>query len=174
MIDITLARITHMEWVYQLELALQKESVHVSITPYDKCDLGLWLYGEAIKRYNDIHEIDILEKEHRLFHFAADRVVQWHNSSKQSAKAEAQARVDFGEVKRRSKEIIFLLTMIEFKLLNLYQEIENRNAKKYKHIIGTPLRVLRRLVGGNTFQYNSAVDRSKAMLKQELKNDGYL
>ncbi|KJR44071.1 NM21-2 [weak similarity to] lipoprotein of MSR-1, hypothetical conserved in MTB [Candidatus Magnetoovum chiemensis] len=146
MIDITLARITHMEWVYQLELTLRNEHVYISIAPYDNCELGKWLYNEAINKYSQINEIETLENEHKLFHYAADRVVNWHNKRNKSAQSEAQAQIDFEEVKKRSKEIIFLLTVIEYKLISIYQERENKKSKKYIETIKSPLETLRRFI----------------------------
>ncbi|MCI4626385.1 MAG: CZB domain-containing protein [Candidatus Magnetoovum sp. WYHC-5] len=139
MIDITMARITHLDWLYTLELALQKKRIYINIMPYGKCELGKWLYDEALAKYKDIPEIDTLEKEHKFFHLAADRVVKWHNSTTVSAQAEAQALLDFEELQKRSKEIIFLLTTVEFKLIKFYEEVGNKKAKSnniLKKIIG--------------------------------------
>ncbi|MBF0517503.1 MAG: CZB domain-containing protein [Nitrospirae bacterium] len=122
MIDITLARITHIEWAYQLELALQKRNLTINIRNYNECELGVWLYTNALRLYGDIQEINSLEQEHKMFHVTAEKVVKWHNSPSLSARYDAQAQIDFEEVQRKSKEIVYLLTMLEFKMLTKQQK----------------------------------------------------
>ena len=117
MIDIVVARLTHIKWVLQLESALQNKRKVIKIDSHKKCELGKCLYSSATDEYETIPEIHLLEKEHKLFHVAADKVVKWHNRTDPSARADAQALLDFEEVQRRSKEVIFLLTLIEFKMV---------------------------------------------------------
>ncbi len=117
MIDISVARLTHLKWELQLEAALQKKSEHIRIDSYKKCDLGRWLYGSASEIYKMIPEIQVLEREHKLFHLAAEKVTQWHNSSNPRTQPDEQAMGDFQEVQRLSREVIFLLTMIELKMV---------------------------------------------------------
>ena len=124
MIDITIARLTHIEWTHQLELALQERSSALDLKAYNECDLGVWLYSKALGMFEETGEVELLEQEHKLFHLAADKVVKWHNSPRSGARHDAQAQIDFEEVKRRSKEIIYLLTMLEFKMLKTFQSKE--------------------------------------------------
>ncbi len=118
MLDIAIARITHIEWENQLESLLLKKRSIITISDYGNCELGKWLYGTAIEEYESIPEIELLEKEHKLFHLAAEKVTKWHNNPRPGARAEAQAMIDFDEVKRRSKEIVYLLTLLEFKIIH--------------------------------------------------------
>jgi hypothetical protein len=124
MIDITIARITHVEWVYQLERLLHKETTSASLPSYYDCELGVWLNGEGLRTYKEIPEIGYLVKSHKRFHVAADNVIEWHNGSKFNSQKTAQAEIDFREALAMSKEIVHHLTMLEFKILQKYQEAQ--------------------------------------------------
>jgi hypothetical protein len=144
MIDITIARLTHVEWTNQLELALQKKSSTLDLKAYNECDLGVWLYGKALGMFEEMGEVELLEQEHKLFHLAADKVVKWHNSPRGGARHDAQAQMDFEEVKRRSKEIIYLLTMLEFKMLKTFQSKEQ--TANLKSLMMNPIKRLTAMI----------------------------
>ncbi|MBF0338183.1 MAG: CZB domain-containing protein [Nitrospirae bacterium] len=171
MIDITIARITHVEWEYQLELALQKRNLVINMRPYNECELGIWLYSTALKMYQEIPEIELLENEHKLFHMAADKVVKWHNSPKISPRYDAQAQIDFEEVQQKSKEIIYLLTMLEFKMLMKYQHDSSDQLLDFKSIIKNPLKTLTNMVKGKDKIHNVS-QTSLDMLKADLIKKG--
>ena len=80
MIDIVLARLYHIQVELKLEAALQNKRAVIKLDSHKKCDLGKWLYSSATDEYETIPEIHLLEKEHELFHAAADKVAKWHNS----------------------------------------------------------------------------------------------
>ena len=124
MIDITIARITHVEWVHQLERLLHKETTSASLPSCYACELGVWLYGEGLRNYAEIPEIGYLVECHNKFHVAAERVIEWHNSSKFNSQKTAQAEIDFREALATSQEIVYHLTMLEFKILQKYQEAQ--------------------------------------------------
>ncbi|MBF0521016.1 MAG: CZB domain-containing protein [Nitrospirae bacterium] len=140
MIDIMIARLKHVEWAYQLELALKKKDIIFDIGSYDQCELGQWLYSEAIKLYANIPEIDLLESSHKMFHLAAERVVKWHNAPRISTRLDAQAQVDFEEAQRMSKDIIYSITMLEFRLLKKYKD--SNAPDDLKNMILHPLKTL--------------------------------
>ena len=66
-IDITIARITHVEWVHQLELLLHSSTSSVTLPSYHDCEFGVWLYGDGLRTYKEIPEIVLLEKSHKTF-----------------------------------------------------------------------------------------------------------
>jgi hypothetical protein len=147
MIDITIARITHVEWVHQLEMLLHKSSSTVTLPSYHDCELGVWLYGEGLRVYKEIPEIELLEKSHKIFHIAADNVVQWHNGSKYNSQKSAQAEIDFRDALRTSKEIVYHLTMLEFRILQKYQESQEVAPAGLKNMINHPWQALKSVIG---------------------------
>ncbi|MBF0316827.1 MAG: CZB domain-containing protein [Nitrospirae bacterium] len=171
MIDITIARMTHVEWEYQLELALQKRNLVINMRPYNECELGVWLYSKALKMYQEIPDIELLEREHKLFHIAAEKVVKWHNAPKISPRYDAQAQIDFEEVRQKSKEIIYLLTMLEFKMLIKYQHESSGQVVDFKGLIKNPLKTLNNMIKGKGNIHNVS-QTSLDMLKDDLTRKG--
>jgi hypothetical protein len=146
-IDITIARITHVEWVHQLEMILHKNSSAFTLPSYRDCELGIWLYSEGLRTYKEIPEIGLLEKSHKVFHIAADNVVAWHNGSKFNSQKTAQAEIDFRDALSTSKEIVYLLTMLEFKILQKYQESQEIAPAGLKNMINHPWQTLKSVIG---------------------------
>ena len=147
MIDITVARITHMEWMLQLETILRETTTTVTLPSYHDCELGAWLYSEGLHTYQEIPEISMLEQSHKIFHIAADNVVAWHNSSKLDSKKTAQAENDFRDAQRTSKEILYILTLLEFKILQKYQESQEAAPAGLKNMISHPWQTLKSVIG---------------------------
>ena len=166
MIDITIARITHVQWVHQLEMLLHKNTTAVSLPSYHDCELGVWLYGEGLRTYKSISEIEQLEQSHKVFHLAADNVVEWHNGSKFNAQKTAQAEIDFRDALRTSKEIVYLLTMLEFKILQKYQESQENAPAGLKNMMNHPWQALKSVIG----ERNSRLDVARVSLDL-LKKD---
>lgn len=166
MLDITIARITHVEWVNQLEMMLQKGSSSFNLPSYHDCELGIWLYGEGLRVYKRIPEIEMLEKSHRIFHIAADKVVDWHNGSKFSSQKAAQVQVDFNDALAMSKEIVYHLTMLEFKILQTFQKSQESSSTGLINMINHPWQALKSVIG----EKNSRLDVAKISLDL-LKRD---
>ena len=169
-IDITIARITHVEWVHQLELILQKSTTAVTLPSYHDCELGIWLYGEGLRVYKEIPEIELLEKSHKIFHIAADSVVEWHNGPKFSAQKAAQVQRDFNDALTMSKEIVYHLTMLEFKILQKYQESQESTAAGLKNMISNPWQTLKSVIGEKNSRLNVA-KVSLDLLKRDIEKN---
>jgi len=165
-LDITIARITHVEWVHQLEMILQKSTTTVNLPSYHDCDLGIWLYGEGLRVYKGIPEIEMLEKYHKIFHISADSVVEWHNGPKFSSQKAAQVQADFNDTLAMSKEIVYYLTMLEFKILQKYQESLASAPSGLKNMINNPWQTLKSVIG----EKSSRLDVAKVSLDL-LKRD---
>ncbi|MBF0218692.1 MAG: CZB domain-containing protein [Gammaproteobacteria bacterium] len=135
LIDINHARITHLEWEFELEDILSgRKRNHNDVTSHDECMLGTWLYREGLKRYGHIAELVLLEKHHTTFHREAKKVLREHQLNNSEA-----ANVAFAEVQSLSREIIFLLTVVEYRIIKRQQKVE-----AIKH----PIRSLRRILFG--------------------------
>ncbi len=173
MLDIMIARLTHVEWVYQLERALQKRDLILNVKSFNECDLGVWLYSGAMEEYSDIPEIEFLERYHKEFHIAAEKVVRWHNSPKLSPRQDAQAQIDFEEAQRMSKEIIYLLTMLEYKMLRNYQTV--KEPQQAQGLTNKLFKPFKKLFGGNEPNQSSTVSITKVsldILKDDLRGKG--
>ncbi|MBF0394614.1 MAG: CZB domain-containing protein [Alphaproteobacteria bacterium] len=109
MIDITKARLVHLKWLLQLEKKIRHE-VPQELESCRICELGKWIYSEAIEKYGSYPEISFLEKRHRRFHETADLLVTLYRE-----RNFVEAEVALDELKRDSQDLIFMLTMFEYR-----------------------------------------------------------
>jgi len=167
MIDITVARITHVEWVHELEMILRENSTTVTLPSYHDCELGIWLYNEGLRTYKGIPEIELLEKHHKVFHIAAENVVEWHNKSKFDSQKAAKAKEDYHSALNMSKEIVYYLTMLEFKILQKYQESQSSSSLGLKNILNNPWQALKSVIGEKSSRLNVA-KTSLDLLKRDI------
>ncbi|MEI6415154.1 MAG: CZB domain-containing protein [Pseudomonadota bacterium] len=98
-----------MKWLLQLEKSLRQEA-EPKLQSYRSCELGKWLYSEGMKKYSKYPEMSFLEKRHNHFHETADLMVKLF---KERNYVEAEVALD--ELKRDSQDLIFMLTMIEYR-----------------------------------------------------------
>ncbi|RAU20244.1 hypothetical protein CU669_19580 [Paramagnetospirillum kuznetsovii] len=109
MIDISKARLVHLRWLLQLEKKIRHESAP-ALESCRTCELGKWIYSEALEKYSAYPEISFLEKRHRHFHETADILVKLF-----SERNFVEAEVALDELKRDSQDLIFMLTMFEYR-----------------------------------------------------------
>ncbi|MBF0126194.1 MAG: CZB domain-containing protein [Magnetococcales bacterium] len=115
MIDISRARLIHLRWLLQLESLLRKESIP-QLQSYTACDLGVWFYSEGMEKYGKFPEMPFLEKRHKHFHETADQLVRCYHDRNY-----VEAEVALDELKRDSQDLIFMLTMLEYRMVEVRQ-----------------------------------------------------
>jgi hypothetical protein len=169
-IDITVARITHVQWVHQLEMILRENSSTVTLPSYSNCELGAWLYSEGLLAYKEIPEITQLEKSHKIFHIAADNVIAWHNGSKYNSQKTAQAETDFRDALTTSKEIVYILTLLEYKILQKYQESQEAAPAGLKNMVNHPWQTLKSVIGERSSRLDVARISLDLMKKDFIKS----
>ena len=115
--DVSLARLAHLDWLVRVEKALAGGPVNApgALQYYRDCDLGLWLHGEARRRYRDCADIKRLTVEHRRFHHAVEHAVISLHDGRQD-----ETHQYLVSAQHISKDVIYLLTLIE--LRNLERE----------------------------------------------------
>jgi Chemoreceptor zinc-binding domain len=118
MIDISRARLVHLKWLVNFEKILRKET-EPQIQSCMACDLGKWLYSKDGRKYSSYPEMAFLEKRHKRFHETADLLVGLFNERNY-----VEAEVALDELKRDSQDLIFMLTMIEFRHLGGAEAVE--------------------------------------------------
>ncbi|MBF0255060.1 MAG: CZB domain-containing protein [Gammaproteobacteria bacterium] len=112
LLDINHARIVHLEWELKLEETLRRNRRHIKIVSHHNCMLGVWLYTEGMVKYKQTPEILRLEELHRNFHDLAQQV-----ADAISQKQDRLAGELFDELQLESREIVYLLTLIELKVV---------------------------------------------------------
>ena len=113
-IDITKARLAHLDWVFRTNRILdQGLSPPQDFTASHRgCELGLWLHSEARRKYGHSEQIRQLALEHRRFHQAVDEMFHVLHGGDVDKTRELLVNVS-----HMSKDIIYLLTLLELKLL---------------------------------------------------------
>ncbi len=132
--DLGYMRLVHLSWELQLEELLDTHHLqHLEVDSHEDCPLGVWLYEEGLREFGNNVEIQQLERDHKQFHQAVRRVIRSHKHGRKEEANEALL-----EVKALSREIIYMLTAVEFKLLK---------KKSTTYAIRHPFRMLSRLFG---------------------------
>ncbi|MBT3308633.1 MAG: CZB domain-containing protein [Gammaproteobacteria bacterium] len=127
--DLGYMRLVHLSWELQLEELLDTHHAsHLEVDTHEECPLGVWLYREGLAEFGNVLEVQKLERDHKLFHQSVRRVIRSHKHGRKSEASDAMA-----EVKHLSREIIYMLTVVEFKLLR---------KKSNQYAIRHPLRAL--------------------------------
>ncbi|MEO5330957.1 MAG: CZB domain-containing protein [Magnetococcus sp. YQC-5] len=134
MIDLSVARLVHLQWVLTLEATILKGRTDLILHTHDTCELGRWLYTVGHKKYGEFPEMAQLEKQHRAFHLSAESMVALFGQNKF-----VEADLLLENLKQESKDLIFLLTLIEYRLLN---------RTLLDDILHHPLKTLRGLIFG--------------------------
>ncbi len=92
-----------------MEKALSKGKVP-KVERHEKCDLGRWIY-RALATEGETSALLELERKHKRFHDTADELLELFGH-----KRYVEAEVLLRELHRESKDLIFLLTSIEYEM----------------------------------------------------------
>jgi len=111
MIEISKIRMDHIHWAEQIQQALKKGKLP-EISHYRDCEFGKWLYDGEKNNFADIKEVAELEKKHQNFHNTAAEMVEFIK-----LRDFDNAEILLGEFRRESKDLIFLLSLLEYRLL---------------------------------------------------------
>ncbi len=108
MIDLNQARLVHMAWLIEIEDSLIKGNVP-NIESFQNCELGQWIYSYGMKKYSASSSMLELERKHKQFHKSANEMSEIFRKNNN-----LEAKVIIRELNRESRDLIFLLTRIEF------------------------------------------------------------
>ena len=111
MLDITYARLAHLRWASTLDHSFRNFGRGVALQAHDSCEFGTWIARVGLKRYSDIREMHLLEAVHKSFHEAASRIIRCLQGLQPQKADEAYA-----DVQNLSREIAWLLTIVEYRL----------------------------------------------------------
>lgn len=112
--DVSKARLVHLDWLVKIEKAMSQgpDAAPTALQYYRDCELGVWLHGEARSRYRACEDIKRLTLEHRRFHRAIEQaLISLHDGD------QAKTREHLISAQHISKDIIYLLTLVELRTL---------------------------------------------------------
>lgn len=111
--DFSAARVKHSAWKIKLRKFLDHNE---GLTPqqassHHDCELGKWLYGEALTKYKHVPEMAVLEREHKQLHATVKTIVDFKSAGNATA-----AEAEYAKIETLSQRIVNLLTTIEQKV----------------------------------------------------------
>jgi len=127
-IDITYARLAHLRWASRLDQRFRNFGQGVAIQAHDRCDFGTWIQRVGLKKYADLKEVQLLDTVHKGFHEAATRLIRCLQ-----ARHLQRADESYADVQNLSREIAWLLTILEYRVSSIHALEEQRQP-----VVGSP------------------------------------
>ncbi len=111
-LDFEQARINHLSLKYRLRSILYgTETGEAPVLSQYECDAGKWIYGQALKAYGHIPEMQELEKVHAETHTTAKELVTLYKYGKVD-----EARSGLNNLEKFADQLVELLNILEKKL----------------------------------------------------------
>jgi methyl-accepting chemotaxis protein len=103
-------KMAHRSWRVRLRRFLDGKEVLEpgKLGSHRDCELGQWIYAEAMSKYGHLREVQELESKHEHMHDLVKRVVELKHGGK-----EQEAELQFSGVADTAEEVVALLTKIE-------------------------------------------------------------
>jgi hypothetical protein len=167
-LDANVARLVHVDWAEKLERMVKQgfdranqDQIPMdiaSLVGHEDCNLGKWLYGKALRYYNDSRVVWPLSDIHQKFHRVVEHML--YDREQLLAMNHGQLGAEGEELKEHvqqllveihvlSREIVYLLTSMELDILESDQP----------SIFSNPLGALKRLARGGESQLPEHEDR---------------
>lgn len=121
-LEVSHARLVHLLWTRGLSSAFGTRGRNSRLEPAETCALGVWIHSVGLLRHPEIVEMVVLDNVHKFFHAKAEATVL-----ALSKKNDARADKSYAEMLKFSREAIYLLSMIEFKLLSAETIVRTEN-----------------------------------------------
>ena len=99
-LNVTGARLAHLKWIRDLQLAFRGHGKALRAQPSDECSLGIWVHGTAMKVLGTNEELTGLDAAHKRFHREVDVVLAslHHGSLRRADEAYEDALTLSGEI----------------------------------------------------------------------------
>ncbi|MEO5362214.1 MAG: CZB domain-containing protein [Magnetococcus sp. DMHC-8] len=112
-LDISHARLAHVRWQENLCKSFRHRGRHFPMDAEENCVLGNWVRNVGLPGHADLAEMTMLDQAHQQFHAQADKTVQCLQR-----RQDRRAEQAYAEMLTASREIVYLLSIIESKLLD--------------------------------------------------------
>jgi hypothetical protein len=111
LLNVNVARLTHMRWTRALEQSFRKRGRNLPPQGAEECELGVWLHSADLKPYQDRPSFVQLDEVHKRFHQLSARTIAALNRHHYP-----EADNHYEQVKQLSRDVVFLLTRIEMEI----------------------------------------------------------
>ena len=107
-IDISAALLAHLRWAMVLEDLIDGGRPYMPLEGHESCVLGVWLYGEGVRRHGNNKTLWVLKVAHKQFHRLSDEIL-----ARTSSGATDDLNGYLEKLRRVSREVLFQLASLE-------------------------------------------------------------
>lgn len=111
-LEVSQARLVHLRWANHLPETFRNRGRRVSLESVELCPLSVWIHGTGLKRFGQMPELIRCDQAHQAFHARAEEILNnlRHRRDQHADRA-------YADLLKLSQEIIYLLSVIEYRLL---------------------------------------------------------
>jgi methyl-accepting chemotaxis protein len=109
-VDFARVKMTHRGWRVRLRRFLDgSEDIDPGkLGSHQDCELGKWIYADALPNYGQLQDVQSLEKKHKEMHALVKQVVELKRAGKT-----LEAETQFAGVTQAAEEVVGLLNQVE-------------------------------------------------------------
>ncbi|MBF0435641.1 MAG: CZB domain-containing protein [Magnetococcales bacterium] len=111
-LEVNQARLLHLRWANHLPETFRNRGRRISLESVELCPLSVWIHGTGLKRFGQMPELIRCDQAHKAFHARAEEIL-----SNLRMRRDQHADRAYADVLKLSQEIIYLLSVIEYRLL---------------------------------------------------------
>jgi hypothetical protein len=114
-LNISDSRLFHMLWIQEeMKASFKSHGQKVDLSHLEQCDLGVWIQDVGLIKYAYLEEIHYLNDTHQSFHDHARTVLGALRHRRFQSADNA-----YGKLQSLSRDIIYWLTRVEMKLVEI-------------------------------------------------------
>ena len=113
LLDVSHERLVHLQWSKKMLQAFRNRGRDSTLDSVNSCSLGNWIYTVGLQRHKEIEEITTLNHLHHAFHDRAKETIRALRRRQDNRAEQA-----YTAMQEHSHDIIYLLSIIESKLLS--------------------------------------------------------
>jgi len=109
-VDFSRVKMAHRNWRFKLRAFLDGRE-HLdpkTLASHRDCELGKWIYAQAMPSYGQLPEVQQLEEKHKGMHALVKQVVELQGAGKTE-----EAEQEFTRVSAAAEQVVALLTSVE-------------------------------------------------------------
>jgi methyl-accepting chemotaxis protein len=109
-LNFAMVKMSHNTWRLKLRGFLDgREQIDpMQLASHQGCELGKWIYSVGLSKHGQLHDMQELEKKHKIMHGVVRRVVELKSAGKAQ-----EAEQEFLKVKEAADTVVSLLTNLE-------------------------------------------------------------
>ncbi|MEO5354022.1 MAG: CZB domain-containing protein [Magnetococcus sp. XQGC-1] len=112
-LDVSHARLLHLRWLEGMFHAFRSHHRHIVLNTEESCLLGEWIRKVGLPKWGHLGEMTALDEAHQWFHTQGENIIKYLKT-----RQNAQADQAYAMMQTDSREILYLLSLLESRLLD--------------------------------------------------------